>query len=222
MLVELHVHCSEISACGRSPYKDMIDTYKSLGYSVMVMTDHFARYNANDKKLLGYDNIYEYYDGIYKKAQEYGASVGMTVLKGYELRLDSNLNDYLVYGMPDEVASDYDRLFALDNRALSTLSKEKGFLVYQAHPFRNSMTVVRPDYLFGIEIYNGAQGHDSRNDIAREWAEKFSLHAISGSDAHITSAAGTSGVMTDRNIKTMEDLVLMLRENDYSIIRNPG
>ena len=127
-------------------------------------------------------------------------------------------DDYLVFGMPDELAMDNMRLFAMKPKESSALANENGFLFYQAHPFRNGMTVCRPDILYGIEVHNGHPGHDSRNDIALEWAEKYGLHKISGSDCHFAEGVGKAGIITREDILTDEALVNVLKSGNYELI----
>ena len=195
MKIELHMHCSEISNCGRSSYVDMVARYKELGYDAIVMTDHYTRENAKEKCDRVAGGFMGYYDSIYRAARKEGEKIGLLVLKGYELRLDGSLNDYLIFGMHDSVARKSDMLLSSSNRGLFDLANDEDFLVYQAHPFRNDMKIVRPSLLHGIEVKNNSTTHDSRNDIAAMWAEKYSLKTISGSDAHSVSDAGTGGII---------------------------
>ena len=99
----------------------------------------------------------------------------------------------------------------------SAFAKENGILFYQAHPFRNRMSVINPEYLFGIEVQNTHPRHDSRNDIAAMWAEKYNLHKIAGSDCHQIQDVGTSAIYTDYEVRNMDDLVHVLRNDLYEI-----
>ena len=92
-----------------------------------------------------------------------------------------------------------------------------GVLFYQAHPFRGGMTIVNPACLFGIEVKNSHPRHDSRNEIALAWAEKFNLHKIGGSDCHQMQDAGTGGILTDHTVRTMDDLIYVLKNDLYTI-----
>jgi predicted metal-dependent phosphoesterase TrpH len=94
-------------------------------------------------------------------------------------------------------------------------------LLYQAHPFRKDMTIIKPELLFGIEVQNTHPRHDSRNDIAMAWAEKYGLHKIAGSDCHQVVDVGTSAIVTDENVQTMDDLVRVLRNDQFTMIREP-
>lgn len=218
MKIDLHVHTSEISACGMVSGEETVRLYAKAGYDAIVVTNHYARYNKYRFDQAGLDFM-EQYKKAYALAKAAGEKYGVLVLNGYELRFNENENDYLIYGMDDETAADCDRIFAMRPREFSAFAKERGILFYQAHPFRNSMTIVRPDYLFGIEVRNGNPRHDSRNDIAAAWANRYGhLHRIGGSDCHQIEDVGVSGIVTEKEVKTMADLVEVLKNDAYRIL----
>jgi predicted metal-dependent phosphoesterase TrpH len=105
-------------------------------------------------------------------------------------------------------------------REFGAFARENGILFYQAHPFRNGITVVPPEALFGIEVLNTHPRHDSRNDIALAWAEKYGLHKIAGSDCHQTCDVGTSAIVTDETVRSVEDLVYVLKNDLFSFGTN--
>ena len=43
---EMHCHTQETSRCSRISGADLIDFYHSIGYTGVVITDHFYNYNA--------------------------------------------------------------------------------------------------------------------------------------------------------------------------------
>jgi len=219
MKIDLHVHTSEVSFCGHMSGGEIAEAYKEKGYALIVITNHFNTYTANRlENEKGVSDFFRYYYDMYLYAKEEGEKRGLTVLNGYEIRFDGADNDYLIYGMPDATAARYKELFKMSPQDFSAIANEEGFLFYQAHPFRNGMKIINPAYLFGIEIRNGNPRHDSRNDIAALWAEKFNMHAIAGSDCHQPEDAGVTGIITERQIKTEHDLLSMLRDGDYSIL----
>jgi len=218
MKIDLHVHTSEVSQCGQLPAREIVRLYKEAGYDAIVITNHFERGTAGHFERHGMNDFFKVHKDGLKLAQDAGKEYGILVLGAYELRFNENFNDYLVFGMPDEMAKDYNKLFEMRPREFSKLAQENGILFYQAHPFRNGMVINRPDYLFGIEIHNGHPDHDSRNDIAKMWAEKYNLHMIGGSDCHHAGGVGKSGIITDANVRNMDDLVEVLRNDNYTII----
>ncbi len=220
MKIELHVHTTGFSSCGKLPAAEIVEFYSQAGFDAIVITNHF---NSISKQWFldngGTDYHKAYFDTI-REAAEYGEKCGLLVLGGYELRFNANANDYLVYGMTPEQCSDHEKIFAMTPAEFGAFAAEKDILFYQAHPFRNGMTVTVPDALFGIEVLNTHPPHDSRNDIALAWAEKFNLHKIAGSDCHQKQDVGTSAVFTDFPVKNIDDLVYVLRNDLYTFGEN--
>ena len=103
-------------------------------------------------------------------------------------------------------------------KTFSELSRRMGFLLIQAHPFRNRMTVMPPKYLDGIEVFNGHHGHDSRNQLADAFARRYGLLRTSGSDFHHVSSVESAGILTREPITSMEQLVATLRNGDCELI----
>lgn len=218
MKIDLHVHSSEISPCGRMTAKETVERYAKAGYDAIVLTNHFNRDVADHLARHGQPDFDKAYHDGYLLAKEVGDACGVTVLCGYELRFDGSSNDYLVFGMPREMAADWDNICKMNPGSFGKLARENGVLFYQAHPFRNNMKVVDPHCLFGMEVVNGNPRHDSRNEIADQWAKKFGLHRIAGSDCHEVTDVAVTGIETDASVKTMDDLVQVLREDRYTIL----
>ena len=218
MKIDLHVHTKEISICGHMPAEEVVSRYKAAGYDCIVITNHFNTHTSAHFEEQGITDFFKIYKEAYLKAKEEGEKAGLLVLNGYEIRFDDSDSDYLVYGMSDKTAADYKKLFSMRPRDFSKLSAEQGFLFYQAHPFRNKMKITEPELLTGIEIKNGNPRHDSRNDIAKIWAQKFVMHMIAGSDAHRHEDVGVTGIITDRIITNERELVCMLLDDDCKII----
>lgn len=218
MKIDLHVHTSELSMCGQLKAEEIVRIYKDAGYDAVAITNHFNLDTAQHFERHGISDYIGHYRRGFELARKEGEKVRLRVFFGYEIRFTENINDYLVFGMPDELADDYRALFSMRAKDFSALANERGFLFYQAHPFRNGMTVCNPAILFGIEVHNGHPGHDSRNDVANAWAEKYNLHKISGSDCHFESGAAKAGIITDKDVRTTEELTEILRADDYYII----
>ena len=144
----------------------------------------------------------------------------LNILFGAELRFSENSNDYLLYGITPELMLGCEEMFSMNPKSFSEYARANGILFIQAHPFRNNMTVVDPKHLDGIEVFNGHVGHNSRNDIAEEWAKKHGLIMTSGTDFHHVTHFPDGGILTDFEIKTMDELVKVLKSGDYELIRD--
>ena len=68
-------------------------------------------------------------------------------------------------------------------------------LLIQAHPFRNGMTEVPPEYLDGIETFNMHPNHNSRVAVAAKYAKKHHLIQTVGTDYHHPGHEGGVGAV---------------------------
>jgi hypothetical protein len=221
MKFELHTHTRENDICVNMDAADIIKAYKGAGYDGIVITNHFfdlsLEWYKEELAGCGHSGIIDYYLKGYKIAKAAGDEIGMTVLLGLELRFDGTVNDCLVYGI--------DEAFLYNSPLLNTLTLDsfleilpEGAVVYQAHPFRDGMTITNPKKLFGIEVYNGGTGED-RNDFADLWADKYHLKKISGSDFHSIHHLARGGVIFENNIEDITGLVRELQAERYTLIK---
>ena len=223
MLFDLHVHTKESSPCGQIEAKELPGLYKEKGYDGIVITDHFVRSCMVNHYNLPYDDYCVLHKKGYEQAKEAGEKIGITVFYGIELRLDATgNNDYLVYGMPNEFLLENKDIFTWSVSQLREAADENGFVFYQAHPFRNTMNIVDPEFLFGVEVFNGkpyVRPIDSqRNEIANLWAEKFSLHKIAGSDCHRITQLATAGAKFACQIESENDFLDALKNDNYYLV----
>ena len=215
---DLHCHTKGVSKCAEVSPEEGAQLYIEAGYSGVVITNHFNHYTFEE--MLGknsWDDIVDFYLSGWRRFRD-AAGTRLTVLLGMEIRFDENWNDYLVYGVTEEVLRAHPELPDMDIETFSDFSRENGLLLYQAHPFRDGMCVVNPQLLDGIETYNGHPYHKSRNDIAMAWAKKHGLMQVSGSDFHHTDGCAMGGILTREPIQSQEDLLKVLR-NDPLLIR---
>ena len=216
---ELHCHSKSISACARVSNEDIIEKFTKAGYTSLVLANHF---NKDTQGFLGCLGSYQDFVTAYLKGYEdlkKDAEGKLNIILGMELRFNQNSNDYLVFGVTEEFLRAHEDIYTLNPESFSKIAREAGLLFIQAHPFRNTMTVVRPDLLDGIEVYNGHKGHDSRNEIADMWADKFSLIKTSGTDFHYSHVPANAGITTDVEIKDGAQLVEILKSGNYSLIK---
>ncbi len=222
---ELHAHSAPVSACGKAEPEEIVREYLARGYSTVVLTNHLSRFTYKNKRMgdlseLPWEEKIDYYMSGYHALKE-AAGDKLNILFGCELRSNIDENDYLIYGITEEFLRSVPDLYDIKIKELSPMVREAGFLFLQAHPFRNNMCVTEPSLLDGIEIFNGNYDHDSRNDIARLWAEKFNLIATSGSDYHLTREhAFDGGILTDEPITSNEQLLRILRSGNFELIRD--
>lgn len=212
---DLHCHINGVSRCADLPLEEMIETYIKKGYSTMVVTDHFSPATFEIKRELSWSEKCEFYLSGYRRAKEI-ADGRINILLGMEYRNIYTSNDYLVYGVTEGFikennTSDDNNFISMHLKEFTELCHANGMLIYQAHPFRDGMTVIKPGRLDGIEVANCHVGHDSRNDIAMLWAEKYGYMVCGGSDCHHRGGEGLGGIITETEIKTNDDLLKALK-----------
>ncbi len=214
-LFDTHVHTKESSSCGRVAAADIVARYKALGYDGIIITDHVHASQFGKHGSTYEEQAAKYLEG-YKAAKAF-EDENFHVIQGMEIRFLENDNDYLLYGF------DEDFIFSDDFAHYETLEdfrpvvEKNGLILFQAHPFRCNMTVIDQSLLDGVEVYNGHGDHNSSNDIAYKWAQKYSHRMLSGSDFHGNDTMEPGGVYFEEYVKNSKDVAEALRAGKYSL-----
>ena len=214
---ELHMHTRDASPCANCPAELAAEKYIQAGYRTVVVTNHFHNGCLKDYGCGSWEEYIRLFLRAWEKVRYY-AGDDLHVLLGAEIRYDGSENDYLVYGLTPEYLYGHPDL--LTGGAIRNLPKlrEDGMLVYQAHPFRINMKIMPAEILDGYEAFNGHRGHQSRNDIAYQWANVQGKPMISGSDHHNTDHRPSGGILTETEIRTNADLLAVLMSLDYCLV----
>ena len=219
---ELHAHTKETSNCGEVPAAELIEAYINAGYSTVVITDHLSThtYFRYDYVNMSWDEKIDVFVRGWKAAKQ-AAKSRINVLFGMELRFDMDNvdNDYLVFGIDEKFLRNNGDLINMNIKSFSKLAHENGLIIFQAHPFRVNMRISDPKYLDGIEVYNACVRHNSNNDIAEAWADKYGLLKSSGSDYHRPEDVGKGGIITETPITDNTELIKTLLSGDYNLIK---
>ena len=215
---ELHVHTSPASKCAHTEPEEMAEQYIENGYSTIVITNHMSPtlFDTVLPDISDYREAADIYLEDIRRARRQ-AGDRLTVLCGMELRVRENMNDYLIYGIDEQLIYDMGNVMDKKIRELYPFFHERGALVFQAHPFRNTMTITNPSYLDGIEAGNFCTTHDSRNDIAEIWAKKFDMLTVYGSDYHSVSYMRSAGILTDYPITDNRILIETLKNKSFTV-----
>ena len=222
---ELHLHSAPVSACAKAYPEEIVQAYLDHGYHTVVITNHFSRFTFKNKRMgdlsaLPWQEKVDYYMRGYRELKE-AAEGKINVIFGCELRSNIDENDYLIYGLDEKFLRENEDLYDLPTAEVSARIRAAGFLFLQAHPFRDNMMMVNPSLLDGIEIFNGNPQQDSRNDIARIWADRFGLISTSGSDFHKdVDGAFAGGILTDERITSNEQLLEILRSGNFEMLKD--
>ena len=202
-----------------------METYLAHGYTTVVLTDHFSRFTFNNKKHgdrrshTHSERVDFFLSGT--EALKAAAGDSLVILQGCELRLNTDDNDYQIYGDSGEFLRANPDIMDIDVAELSRRVRDAGLLLIQAHPFRAGMMVTPVWQIDGIEVFNGHPGQSSFNDVAELYAshtEKFIC--TSGSDYHDDFHIPDAGILTANPITSNKGLIDVLARRDYSLIKD--
>lgn len=216
---EIHAHTKNTSWCGQLDAEELVKKYKKAGYSGIVITDHYSPMTFHISEFFNKKKAIDHFLSGYRKAKEYETE-DFSVLLGVELRFYATVNDYLIYGVNEELLYKLPFLLPLYIKKASKLFREKGCIFIQAHPFRKYIRRANPKHLDGVEVFN-AKSTKEENDNSLKWTEENNIKIhTSGSDCHRESGVGLGGIITEKPIKTNEDLLRILKSGNYKLIRN--
>ena len=216
---EIHCHTKEVSRCAQISVEKLIEKYKEAGYSGIVLTDHYSPMTFDIPDFFSKKKAIDHYLRAWRIAKKYNDE-NFTVLLGMELRFYATVNDYIIYGITEEMLYELPFLLSVYIKRASKMLRERGCLFLQAHPFRKLISRANPEYLDGVEVFNG-KASEEENTNAEKWAEEINTSVkISGSDCHRESGVGYGGIITTEKIKNNEDLIRILKSGNYKLIKN--
>ncbi len=207
ILLDTHVHTSEVSVCGKVPAAEMVRRYKDAGYDGIIITDHYNEGYFEALGELSWEKKIESFISGYKLAQTEGKNVGLMVFFGIEARFSDSHDDYLVFGLDEKYLIENPKLYEHTYESFKAYIDGTGALIFQAHPYRKGQSPANPSLLHGIEVFNGNPRHDSQNDRAYAYAKNNNLRMIAGSDAHQIEDIAISGIKVPRHIDSIEKLI---------------
>ena len=211
---EMHCHTGCVSRCGRVEPERIVQLYTEKGYNGIVVTDHYSPMTFTPNWCP--QRQIDFYLSGYRRMKDY-AGDDFTVLLGLELRHYFTANDYLIYGVDEEFFFNAGNLMLPWEKQVFEMCKDKGYLVFQAHPFRTGIRQCNPDYIDGVEVYNG-KTNKQQNSKALEWAKSNNKLMVSGSDFHTVKNLAKGGIITDSPIKSNKDLLETLKSQNFKMI----
>ena len=215
---ETHCHTSETSSCGKISGAQAVDALKEAGYIGTFITDHFYSRFFSSRKIehLSWEKQADHYLAGYRAAKKRGDEIGFKVFLGMEVQAEDSPFEFLVYGPDEEFIKQNGPFYKLSTPELYKLIHAKGFLMFQAHPYRFGLSPENPAYFDGIEMVNAQPRNDSRNKLALEFAYKNDIMKIAGSDVHAKEDIGRSGIMLPGDINSTKDFIKY-----YKKVRTP-
>ena len=224
-LYETHLHTSQGSACGVSMGREYINRYLDLGYTGIIVTDHFYRgYTAVDRSL-SWPRWVDAFCRGYEDAREEGARQGLDVFFGWEETYDGD--DYLVYGLGREWLLGHPEIRRWTRKKQFDEVRRYGGCVVQAHPFRArhyiSCICLSSGCVDAVEAANN--GNERYEDaFALVYARRLGLPVTAGSDIHRALdmyAGNVFGVYLDKKLETIGDYVEAVKNNTLGKLKIP-
>lgn len=223
-LYETHLHTEQGSACGKAPGRDYIRFYKDLGFTGIMVTDHFYHGNARPDRNLPWDKwVNEFCQG-YEDAKAEGDRQGLQVFFGIEERFE--WDEWLIYGLTKEFLLDHPDMREWSRPEYLKHVHAAGGAIIQAHPFRERgyMTSMSPCLgVDGVEICNAGNG-DVEDSAAARYARKLGKYVSAGSDVHWAghrTPEETLGVGFSEPLRDVHDYVQAILTNREHILHLP-
>lgn len=205
---ETHLHTIEGSACSDTPGKDYIDHMKKIGYSGIIVTDHFFNGNTAVPRDLPWEQWVEQYCLGYEHALEAAKGKDFTVLFGIEFCYQGD--EYLVYGIDKKWLLDHPNIMSVSRKELYEAVHEVGGIMLQAHPYRERgyLSAIRldPNHVDGIEGFN-SENPDWQNALCYQYGLEHNFLMSGGSDIHHLSQKHMGGTSFPHKLETIEDFV---------------
>jgi len=218
---ETHMHTSEVSACAVKTAEQQVAIYKERGYTGIIITDHFINGYSNCPMNLPWEEKMRHFVKGYENAKEAGDRTGLDVFLGWEWR-NTTGSEFLTYGLDLGFLLSYPRLDIMSTEEYSTLVKESGGYLAQAHPYRDAYYIdhcfpVASHLIDGIEVIN-SYDKDSANNKAFAYALKFDLAIQAGTDSHGRGEHYFTGIALKKKAVSIFDIIDALKMKDVELL----
>lgn len=215
---ETHVHACEASACASASGEAQAMFYKSLGYSGIIITDHFLNGNTTVPYFLSWEEQVERFSLGYENAKKCGEKIGLDVFFGWEYSYRGA--DLLTYGLDKQWLLENPIVMDMDVNSYCDFVREQGGIIIHAHPFREAdyipMIHLFPRKCDGCEIVNSNRT-EFENRMAAIYAENYGLLPFAGSDNHTAAQDKLNGVALPIKITDMTDFISMIKSKQYRL-----
>lgn len=219
---ETHCHTSESSACAISTASEMVNAYYKLGYSGLVITDHFLNANTTADPSLDWEQRINIFYSGYSNALLAAKNLNFNVLFGFEYGYKGM--DFLIYGLDLDFFFNYPQMLSWSPEYFFDKVHECNGFIIHAHPFRQRPYISKirlyPDYVDAIEVFNSGNDLQEFNDLALEYAQENNLIQIRGSDSHDAKNISGEGIYFKTPISTNQELVHVLKTQEFYPLNN--
>ncbi|OJU10885.1 MAG: hypothetical protein BGN88_09000 [Clostridiales bacterium 43-6] len=215
--IETHLHTAQSSTCGKVEAKEAVTLLHESGYSAAAVTDHFYKTRFDSYGDIPIAEKISLWKQGYEAAREQGERLGFKIYYGMEIRFTESPNDYLVYGISDELLAESPELFRMTEKEFKAFADRHHLFVAQAHPFREHITPADPKNIHGVEVHNGNPRHDSHNEKALAFGEEHNLILLSGSDFHQTEDCSRGGILSKTLPQNDREFADLLFSGDFEL-----
>ena len=219
---EMHIHSRPCSGGGDDIIKQIKRLIK-LGFTGMVITNHFYYGDTRIDRSLSWEEFVDAYRQDYLRGKAYADTVDFDLFFGIEEHVGDG-REILIYGITPELLAGHPELKMAPAEDYVRVAHSVGALVFQAHPYRERYYITNPgaleclDELDGIEVYNAANKPEE-NERARALAKEKGLRVTAGSDGHSVESCGRAGIETFRRPRDYAEFIEMLRAGEYTVWR---
>jgi len=203
---------------------EYISRYKDLGYSGIIVTDHFYNGNTLIPRGLPWKEWVKQFCMGYEEAWNEGVRQGISVFLGWEETFDG-CDDYLVYGLDKEWLLNHPEARYWTRAEQYRAVRAAGGCVVQAHPFRQHsyirQIVLSTGCVDGVEAANATNFDRSYDALALRYAQKLGLPFTAGSDIHDVRQIFDErvfGIYVTKKLDTIGDFVNNILANTISDI----
>ena len=183
---ETHCHTKEVSRCSRLSSTALVTLYRKLGYTGIVITDHFFNGNTTvPRKGMAWEDRVEMFMTGYRSARAEGEKQGLDVFFAWEYSYFQS--DFLTYGLDENwLLAHPDVCDWTPHEYFDRVKADGAFLVH-AHPLRTARYIKHislfPDKIDTVEVDNASM-QDVVNERDHWYAESFGFYKTAGSDTH--------------------------------------
>ena len=215
---QLHTHTSPTSKCAVMTPRELAESLHRGGYAGCVMTNHFLHGNTGVNRELSWEDFVAEYEKDYLECKREGEKYGLDILFGIEEGV-GGCSEILCYGLTPSMLYEHPELREYSAKTWSSVMRELGVVVIQAHPFRHLSGPIPTELIDGVEVYNASHNPDY-NDMAEAFAsEHKGLILTSGADTHHADTVCLGGIATDERIEDVYELARVLREGRYELLK---
>ena len=219
-LYETHMHTSEVSACSGSTAAEQVYAYKQIGYTGIIVTDHFINGNSTCPKEATWEKRMKHFVKGYENAKKAGDTYGVDVFFGWEYTIHGS--DFLTYGLDLDFLLSHPNFDILCIEEYSALVRDCGGFLAQAHPYRDAWYIknscpVDSHLIDAVEVYNSMDS-DVSNKKAQAFAACHNLPIQAGSDSHHTRHARYSGIKLQERAKSIFDIIDAITDKKIELI----